>query len=84
MSSVRNWAVGSAIAALTLLSRVVAFLIVRVAVMVVELLIGAGALALFSLVTIGALGRLVFRRQTRLAANVSLDWPGIVPPPTRN
>jgi uncharacterized membrane protein len=63
MSSIRNWAVGSAIAALILLSRVVALLIVRAAEMLIDLLVEAGALALFSLVAIGALGWLVLRRR---------------------
>ena len=67
MSSVRNWAIGSAVAALILASPGVAFLAIIVAEMPIDLLMEVGALALLGLTTITALGWVVLQRQAALS-----------------
>ena len=64
MSSVRNWAAVSAIAALILLSPIVALLMVIAAEMVIDLVMEAGARTVLSLLMVGALGWLVSRKQS--------------------
>jgi hypothetical protein len=62
MSGVRNWAVGSAVAALILASPVVALLAVIVAEMPIDLLMNFMALTLLSLTMISAVGWLALHR----------------------
>jgi hypothetical protein len=61
VSSVRNWAVGAAIAALILFSPIVAFLMVIVAEMAVDLLMVAGGPADCTIAA-GVIGWVLFRR----------------------
>ena len=61
MRSVRNWAVGSVIVVLILLSPVVAFLMVMAAEVVIDGLMEAGMTGVSAFV-IGAIGCVLFRR----------------------
>jgi hypothetical protein len=61
MSSVRNWAAGSAIAALILFSPIVAFLMVIVAEIQIDLLMEAGATADCTIAA-GAIGWALWRK----------------------
>ena len=61
MRSVRNWAIGSAIAALILLSPVVAFLMVIAAEMLVDGLMEAGVTEVCAIAAV-AIGWALFRR----------------------
>jgi hypothetical protein len=61
MNSVRKWAVGSAIAALILFSPVIAFLMVIVAEMQIDLLMEAGTAADCTIVAIG-IGWVLYRK----------------------
>jgi hypothetical protein len=63
MSSVRNWAVGSVIAALILLSPVVAFLIVIIAELVIDFAMEAGT-AVDCTIAAGAIGWALFRKRS--------------------
>jgi len=67
MSGVRNWAVGSAVAALILASPVVALLAVIVAEMPIDLLMNFMALTLLSLTMISAVGWLALHRPSALS-----------------
>jgi hypothetical protein len=67
MSSVRDWAVGSAVAAFILASLGVALLAVIVAEMPIDLLMEVGALALLGLTAITALGWFALQRQAALS-----------------
>jgi hypothetical protein len=61
MSNVRNWAVVSAIAALVLLSPVVAFLIVITAEMLIDVVTEVGATSVCAAAA-GAIGWVLFRK----------------------
>jgi hypothetical protein len=61
MSSVRNWVTGLAIAALILLSPILAFLMVIVAEMQIDLLMEAGTAADCTIAA-GAIGWVLFRK----------------------
>jgi hypothetical protein len=61
MNGVRNWAVGSVIAALILFSPVIAFLMVIVAEMQIDLLMEAGTAADCTIAA-GAIGWLLYRK----------------------
>jgi len=63
MSSVRNWAVGSAFAALILLSPILALLVVISAQVLVDLLMEVGATALLA-IAVGAIGWFLFRKMS--------------------
>ena len=63
MSGVRNWAVGSAIAALVLLSPALAFLMGVAAEVVIDLMMEAG-LAGICAVAAGVIGWVLFRRRS--------------------
>jgi protein-S-isoprenylcysteine O-methyltransferase Ste14 len=63
MSGARNWAAGAAIAALMVLSPVVALLMVITAEMLIDLVIEAGAAAVCT-VTAGVIGWVLFRRMS--------------------
>jgi hypothetical protein len=63
MSSVRNWALGSAVAALILTSAGGASLAIIVAETPIDLLMEVGALALLSLTIISALGWFALHRR---------------------
>jgi nitrate reductase gamma subunit len=64
MASVRNWAAGSAIAMLILLSPVGAFLAVIAAEVLIDMLMEAGVTGVCA-VTIGVVGCVLFRRILR-------------------
>jgi hypothetical protein len=72
MSSVRNWAVGSAIAALLLLSPVVAFLMVISAEMLIDFAMEAGATAV-CIGPVGAIGWVLFRKRS-LHPKLAPQW----------
>jgi hypothetical protein len=61
MSSVRDWAAGSVIVALILLSPIVAFLVVIAAEMLIDLVIEVGAAAV-CVVAAGAIGLVLLRK----------------------
>jgi hypothetical protein len=63
MSSVRDWAVGSVIAALLLFSPVIAFLMVITAEMVIDLLMAMGIAADCGLAA-GAIGWILYRKRS--------------------
>ena len=63
MSSVRNWAAGSAIVALMLLSPIVAFLVVIAAEILIDLVMEAGVPVICA-VTAGAIGWVLFRKMS--------------------
>lgn len=64
MRCVRNWAVGSAIAALILLSPILAFLMIMATEVLIDGVMAAGMTAV-SAVAIGAVGWVLFRRTCR-------------------
>jgi hypothetical protein len=86
MSSVRNWAVGSVIAALILFSPVIAFLMVIVAEMQIDLLMEAGTAADCTIAA-GAIGWALFRKYgarseaPQLGAEGEPDETAIAVPP---
>jgi nitrate reductase gamma subunit len=81
MGSVRNWAAGSAIAALVLLSPVVAFLTVIAAEIAVDGLMEAGATGVCA-IAIGAVGCVLFRRilRSEIARQSASDEVCAAPP----
>ena len=64
MKSVRYWILASAIAALILLSPIVAYLMLLAAEILIDVLMEAGTRAVLTLLMIGALGWLVSRKQS--------------------
>jgi len=88
MNGVRNWAVGSAIAALVLLSSAVAFLMVIASEMVIDFLMEARATAV-CVVVAGAIGWVLSRKRSSHPEPVPQsgweqvsDEAAIAPPPT--
>jgi hypothetical protein len=85
MSGVRNWAEGSAIAALVLLSPIVAFLMVMAAETAIDFLIGEGDRN--CAVVAGVIGWVLFRKRASHPAPVSQSgWEQVsdeatAPPP---
>jgi hypothetical protein len=73
MGSVRNWAVGSSIAALILLSLIVAFLMVIVAEMQIDLLKEAGTAADCAIAA-GAIGWCCIASSGRSLRRLSGSW----------
>ena len=87
MSGVRNWAVGSAIAALVLLSATVAFLIIIAAEMVIDFTKEAKGTAICAAAA-GVIGWVLFRKRSSHPEPVSQsgwepvsDEAAIAPPP---
>lgn len=88
MSNMRKWATGSVLWALVLLSPVIAFLMIIMAEMLIDLLIEAGAIADFT-VAAGGIAWVLFRRTSshpekapRLGPERVSDEPAIAAPPT--
>ena len=87
MSGVRNWAAGSALTALILLSPVVAFLMVITAEMLIDVLMEARATAV-GIVAAGAIGGVIFRKMSphrevaaQLGSQEEPDETAIAAPP---